>query len=86
MVTKHRVTSSSAVIEEPKPRMWKAAKKDPEEVRANSRVGKSPVSAPLQISPCLSLPHQQQESQQPEGGQSGHLPNAIRDSFLLTPR
>lgn len=73
-------------MEEPEPRMWKAAKKDPEEAGANSRVGKGPVSAPLQISPCLSPPHQQQESQRPTVGQSGHLLNAIRDSFLLTPR
>lgn len=73
--------------------MQKAAKKDPEKARANSRIVKSPASAVLQISPLLiAVTSAAGESAirrlqgQITVGQSGHPPNAIRVSLWLTPK
>jgi len=66
--------------------MQKAAKEDPENARESSRVVKSPASATPQISPQLiAIASAAGESAiQIAVSQSGHPPNAIRDSLRLT--
>lgn len=72
--------------------MQKAAKKDPEKGRANSRVVQSPASVTLQISPPAYRRHissrrvSGSQDQTASVSQSGHPPNAIRDSLRLTPK